>query len=489
MKYGTLEPIAEPKRTSSSKLLVVVGVLASVALLGFGVRQTQVSEAVDTNRGRTGTNPTSPYVQKAFQNACDRVLPQRARKVVKGPKGKKIVIPGIPAPLRFSIAGLNKINQHKYKLVPQVSYGATDDWINDWKMFKDMMPQRSPAVGFGVYNFPVWEDPSTKEKYKLYTTFVSYQKATKPYPDLQARYLGGTFLGSALLAASGSVQSQVPRPHWAKKAEKGQKRQCAITSIAIDSNTGYEEACLKVVLSAPGNKYTKAQAKDMCDAVEIDSCPFGNKAGSPCCKNKLKCKKPCGLVTAWMGHTPYGKKCCAQIKSWCKSNSKGCSTRFHQAIYARNCNPGYGTAKYEKLIVLSGIKGEKDQCLSQCRNPCTSFRNREQTYKACAGCAKDFVLHRYGKKKFVAKCFPGAHGFKNFRCCGDSPACGVAKSNGKCQVATPKKLAERKGKCEWITHNQCISKLQKIQAKKIAAAKAAAAKKAAAKEPAAKKKL
>jgi hypothetical protein len=441
-EYGTLEPLREEKRTSKKSIYVVVGVLACVALLSLGAATgfAKPSEAVD-NKGRAKATPVCPSVQKAFQNVCDRY--QKAAK-----KTKKH--PAIPSQMRFSIAGLTK-KKGTYTLVPMVSYGASDDWINDWQTFKNMMPDSRPSVGFGIFNFPVWTDPRFKSKARVIPTFVTYQRSSS---NLASKYLGGSFLGGALLAGSGTIGAG---PKFLPKNDElkaGEKRACAVTQITVTARTTYEQACYTVVKNSPGNKFSPKQIWAMCRAVRVSSCPFSRAGPAPCCKSTRKCTKPCATVARWMGNKQYPAKCCAAIKSWCKGGGKQGCTRFQMAIYARNCDPSYGTKKFPTLKILQGLR-EKPRCLRACRRPCTFFKKKKATYQMCAGCSHDQKPHNYGKAgTFRAMCYPRAHGFLNFRCCGAAAAC--AKGFDKqCQLKTTKAMTAAKVQCKWVQHRAC----------------------------------
>jgi len=223
----------------------------------------------------------------------------------------------------------------------------------------------------------------------------------------------------------------------------------------------------------------------MCRAVKVDSCPFAKTKDSPCCKDKSKCKKPCELVTAWMGDEQYPPACCKAINDWCKGGAKktGCG-RFQKAVYARNCNPSFGK-QAPPAMILPGLK-EKLRCEPKCQDACKTFEFARNTFKKCAGCATDHVVHKYKKGTFIAKCHSDATGFFDYRCCGTGKSCKEGKGPKTCEMKTTPQMVAKQQKCEWLTHEQCSDKMAAIAAKKAAAAKKKAAEAAKKKAAAAK---
>lgn len=432
--YGTLEalPVEQKKSRKTAIVAAVVLVFGVVALMG-ATSYAKANSVVDSNLGRGAVAPIDAGVKKIFQNVC------RSK---TGPNKK-----------RFAIAAFNEVtlqNKQSYKLLPQVEVGASDHFQGDWRSFKNMLPRRHPAVAFAVYNFPVWADPvAKKEKELIIPAFVTFRKRFGKGSDVAAKYLGGTFLGGAYLAASAN--------------------KCTAVAIQVNERTTYEQACVQVLRATnkiPKQHRSEAKIKQMCAGVEKTECPFAAGKDSPCCANRKGCKKPCAGVSSW-SRNHYSKACCANVVKYCsKPGRKGCNP-YERAIYAQNCNPAFGGTFQPKIKILAGLADEDDVCLPACQSSCNSLASRlevsgakgvngkAQTYKKCSGCATDNVARKYGKTTFRAMCHRKAPGFQNMRCCGMRKDCGqkVAQEKDKCNLyPSPMKKGQE---CKWLAHQDC----------------------------------
>lgn len=437
VEYGTLEPVVLEKRPASKKAYAVAaGVLVCFAVLAvsFSTGLVHSNAVVDSNNGRGDLNSVDASVKTMWKGVCSK-----------------------PSKFRFGVAGFNS---KQTKLEAQVQVGPSDHWRSDWNKFIAGMPNfkagRNPGVGFGVYNFPVWRNTKQTSDFTI-PVFVAYKDAKA---DISAKYLGGTFLGSALLS--------VPRVDGGKKA-------CTKTTITVSSKCSYSQACdrvLKTIAAQPKataeeKKWASAAVrKSLCVSALRGDCPFGK--GAPLCSRS---KGVCKNVANWAKDALHKEKgCCAAVTAYCKDGKKKGCTKYAKAIYARNCDKSFDTKSdfKPKVYLLAGLTDSEKKCSLVCANSCgyvaekskNKLRPRDDTFKLCSGCDNSMEKRNYGKAgQFVARCYPGAMGFAKSTCCGISKAC-----KGKSQRDVCNALGEPK--CQWAPASRCgkINLQQKFNA-------------------------
>lgn len=411
VKYGTLEAAAKETPSNKKSIVAIAAALAIMGLIAvsFSSGFVQLKSVIDSNYLRKDVAKCDADVTTMFEATCH------------------------DEETRFVLATFDPSLK---TIVPAVKSAATTHWERDWEAFKHALPVRAPGVGFAVYNFPVWSAEGTN-KFDLIPTFVSYLDADA---DPSARYLGGSYLGSAALAASCAGKS----------------------SLTITKDMSYVEACTLL---------TDDEAR--CKVVDEMICPFGDADMNPC------------VTEACAGNNNFasgelGTDCCAGITTYCAntlgdgSAPEGCSD-YALAIYRQHCGGAYSLGDSQNLL-LEGYADEEDQCLPVCANPCqliTAESSAADTYKQCSGCATDGNTYTYGEDTFAANCYPGQYRFQEQRCCGvrdNFAVCGEYLNQDSCDS-----MPELEAGCVWNTHMECSELLAQAAAEDQAAAEAAAA--------------
>jgi len=458
-EYGTLEPVAlQPKKRSRAFVTVVAAflVVSAVVAVSFSTGFMQAEQAVDTNRAR-GKALLCPTLKKQFTKVCTD-------------KTKRFVIA--------------QFNAEQTKLVPTVSADADPfNWQNDFLKFKNMLPSFVPAtayakkddpaeggepgVAFAVYDLPVYKDKS-ETSFQIIPTFVTYMD---PKADKASKYLGGSFMGSAALAAScAQATVTIDQPsHMDTYKSFCMKvlNQVIDTEMQTLGKSKYlTEGAIASLYKGPNKKMTVGEACDF-KPTNLGKCPFGGPADQ-------EARKPCNAcagVDMAVGALWKKGKCCEEITKICgkgNDNVKGCNA-YQVAIYNRNCDKNFAGVQEPKTKLLSGMKeNELAQCLPICARTCSyiaSKKSAQATMTECNKCRSDMKSTKYDNAgegndwTGVARCHLDAVGFVEMKCCGVSAECAGKKANKfgrhSCGMAPFGDQGKGKTPCEWSVASRC----------------------------------
>lgn len=286
---------------------------------------------------------------------------------------------------------------------------ASDHWERDWEAFKNALSVMK--VGYGVYNFPVWDEGEEGTTFAVMPTFVTY---LDPNADIEWLYHGGSYLGGAAIAAKCTGKDM----------------------LRVKADDSYVTACTRLT----GNEQA-------CKAVVDDVCPFADTPTSPCyCDGEMR--------TDFVRQS-INPECCDQIKAWCAqpANTQGCST-YAVEHYDSKCDEGYHDLERVQTLLLENFEDEDDLCLEECANSCKYVENN---YKKCSACATNLATHTYASGSFAASCYPGAIGFVNHRCCGTGDSrqtCAAFSEANDCAL-----VSHVDDGCMWMEHTECAAKI------------------------------
>jgi len=453
--------------------------VSAVVAVSFSTGFMQAEQSVDTNRNRASVAQLHGSIGPAFKQTCNNPN------------------------TRFTIA---QFNDERTKLVPMVKASADAfDWTGDYKKFVSMLPkyrgERYPVkqgraeqiqkmrqkykfkgesgVAFAVYDLSVWADKQNG-KFKSIPVFVTYMDQRA---DPASKYLGGSFMGSAALAAScTAVTASVTKSGQLKSYKSfctSVAKQLLLQEKALycKADKGSDKCKKKVASKEFHSLFCKngecaRTIEDKCSPKKM-KCPFAfDNESSDICENKCSDVENWGTGALWRATGKSGKPmtCCKAIMKYCKSGTaKGC-TKYQKAIYARDCDKNYVSKSYKNgpvVTLLGGMKEDEAKCLPICRNGCHRVKARKMMpFRACAKCATGEKKQKYKKWIGVAQCHMDAIGFDRQVCCGLSPACGSkkAKKYGRlsCNKAPFKKQKFGKINCEWTVAKLC-PKVRKAQ--------------------------
>lgn len=374
VEYGTLEPVVAEKRSNKKTVaLAVFLAVSAVVALSFTVGSGTTNSVVNSNLGRAQVTDVSGEVSGLFKTACENWESER-----------------------FVVS---TFNQDQDSIVAAVKASASDHWERDWQSFKNALSVTK--VAFSVYNFPVWDDA---DDFTVIPTFVTYLEEGA---DLKWKYLGGSFLGGAAIAAKCTGSS----------------------AIIVNQGMSYVDACMKVTGDA-----------SRCKAANDEVCPFSGV------------NNPCDTCTTnSFVRTSIDSDCCDAVNKWCANpaNKDGCST-YARAIYDANCDEAFHALQKHQTTLLDAFEEEDDKCNEACANPCVFIQD---TYQQCSGCANNLHEYQYADAKFTANCYPSAIGFQGNRCCGVGEAtarCASYADDKGCEVNSPVD-----DQCSWMDHKSC----------------------------------
>merc|ERR1719231_884854 len=240
--------------------------------------------------------------------------------------------------------------------------------------------------------------------------------------DPASKYLGGSFMGSAALAASCTAVTASVTTRGQLKSYKAfctsVAKQLLVQEKALycKADKGSDKCAKKVASKEFHSLFCKngecdRTIEDKCSPKKM-KCPFAfDNESSDICENKCSDVENWGTGALWRATGKSGKKmaCCKAIMKYCKSGkAKGCA----------KCATG----------------------------------EKKQKYKSWTG---------------VAQCHMDAIGFDRQVCCGLSKECGSKKANKygrlSCNKAPFKKQKFGKINCEWTVAQLCQKSVMKAQ--------------------------
>jgi len=445
-EYGTLEPVEVPQKISRSKTLMTATVslliVSAVVALSFGSGLIKANKSVDTNRNRSEITSLHADVESMFSATCKDMN------------------------TRYVIA---QFNDKRDQLVPTVLAAADPfNWNNDFAKFKNMEPsyraatevsEGQPGVSFAVFNLPVFTD-AMKQTYEVIPTFVAYIDGEA---DTSSRYLGGTFLGAAALAASCTATtvsvSQSDLKDYTSFCEK------VVNQLLEDEAVLHEDPKAQKfhkLFEITGDEAAdKSIVNARCTAgANTNDCPFSDSTVCNTCEG----------VANW-GASAYHKVegCCEGITDLCANEKKrGCS-KFQRAIYSRNCNKRFDSPedRSPKVVLLGGVAGDAMKCEAVCKKRCYDVAEKmgglkKATYEMCAACNTDNKVADYGEGGGAwsgeAMCHMEAPGFEALDCCGMDASCKSEEASkfGRMSCSKfPEGTQEEGTQCVWSVKSMC----------------------------------
>jgi len=396
MGYGALQVEDEPQKLQSFRKSVAVafaGMCVVCAVVGFStVSSNSTYAAINANRNK-GTLAAVPGVLEKTQEVLNMTE-----------NGLRYAI--------FSFIPCCDDDCSECKIIPTVQGKASADWTEDWQSFVNALPEDEVAAA--VYNFEYFVDESTSETKPVLITWAPPGTENK---DL-AR--AGYYLGSVILATDG-VHSHYPLQ---------------------EIHETYNEFCTEVV----------GISDTMCSLEgRFHNCPFipfagVGKDGNPCeakvCDGAAfvnpdsKAANDEGIIPA---------ECCTFITEWCHDGENvsgaGCHPTTLRSV-TRLCD----NKEIDETPELILPKGEEELCEDTCIEPCVFFSDPNDTWKKCSGCPTDGLIHK-GKSY---QCYPGGHGFEEYRCCGVADECTAKAAQSDMSCNTLEDFD-----CVWVEHLEC----------------------------------